>query len=336
MNNSVFAHPSCQPAQIQSICESVSNSRVKSNFAMIRHSVLCPCALRLVVFYGSVSVAFTTTVPEGTSQSETLLEALVTGQKRHGILSRQKQRIGFWGPPTSAIDWCEDNYVRSHYVAEFHNTWTNTFFVGVAIAILNRCHRQGLPAHFKFGAGCMVLTGAFSGLFHATLWLSMQRLDEVQRHFLDEIRVDQQRALLYFNLVPLGARRDIAMLAVIHRTVLGKGPDQFREFFRAEARPHFPRSLRAPGLRHSRQLHDPSHGSTSNPVRRSALSLIYTYNLLPQAVVDRPSLPSFQRLLQNGLKRACEGQLESWEQRLRNGAQTMQGNAFQNLFQSPS
>lgn len=26
---------------------------------------------------------------------------------------------GFWGAPTSTIDWCESNYQVSHYLAEF-------------------------------------------------------------------------------------------------------------------------------------------------------------------------------------------------------------------------
>ena len=38
-------------------------------------------------------------------------------------------------------------------------------------------------------------------------------------------------ALLYFGLAPLDARRDIAVLGVIHRTVLGLGPKHFQKFF---------------------------------------------------------------------------------------------------------
>ena len=38
-------------------------------------------------------------------------------------------------------------------------------------------------------------------------------------------------ALRSFRLAPLRVRRDIALLGLIHRTVLGRGPKQFQELF---------------------------------------------------------------------------------------------------------
>jgi dihydroceramidase len=30
--------------------------------------------------------------------------------------------LGFWGPSTSTVDWCETNYEVTHYLAEFANS----------------------------------------------------------------------------------------------------------------------------------------------------------------------------------------------------------------------
>ena len=41
--------------------------------------------------------------------------------------------------------------------------------------------------------------------------------------------MSDEDALFVFHLAPLSVRRDIAMLGVVHRTVLGWGPVQFRD-----------------------------------------------------------------------------------------------------------
>ncbi|KAJ1920065.1 alkaline ceramidase ydc1 [Mycoemilia scoparia] len=64
----------------------------------------------------------------------------------------------FWGKRTSTIDWCEENYAKSHYIAEFWNTVTNVVFT----------------CHIGFG-----LVGIGSFCFHATLKYTTQLLDEL-------------------------------------------------------------------------------------------------------------------------------------------------------------
>ena len=57
------------------------------------------------------------------------------------------------------------------------------------------------------------------------------RLDSCQRRFVHELGLSEEQGLLDYNLAPLTSRRDLAMLGVIHRTVLGHGPPHFGVFF---------------------------------------------------------------------------------------------------------
>ena len=107
--------------------------------------------------------------------SETLFEALVTGQKQ----SENSSSLGLWGAPTGTIDWCEANYMSTSLVAELHNTWSNVFYIIVGTATLVAVRRQRLPIQFAACGTFIILTGIFSALFHATLQLLMQRLDEI-------------------------------------------------------------------------------------------------------------------------------------------------------------
>ena len=65
-------------------------------------------------------------------------------------------------------------------------------------------------------------------VYHAAETL-LSVLDRLQVTFLRRIGLTEEEALLRYNLAPLSTRRDIAMLGVLHRTVLGEGPSQFRK-----------------------------------------------------------------------------------------------------------
>ena len=120
-------------------------------------------------------------------------------------------------------------------------------------------------------------------VYHATRAI-LRRLDAVQSRFLKDIGVDEVTALVKFHLAPLATRRDIAMLGLMHRTALGKGPTQFKEFFRRDP--------------HSSALHDPRTDSSAPITRRSALGLVAVYNMLPPNVLVSKSVSAFQRSLQ--------------------------------------
>jgi dihydroceramidase len=86
--------------------------------------------------------------------------------------------LGFWGPPTSSVDWCEANYAHSHYVCELFNTVSSVAMVVVGIlgAVL---HRRLLERRFTLAFLSVALVGVGSMAFHGTLLVELQMLDEL-------------------------------------------------------------------------------------------------------------------------------------------------------------
>ncbi len=126
-------------------------------------------------------------------------------------------------------------------------------------------------------------------------------LDGLQTKFLERLGVSESDALLYFNLAPLSSRRDMAMLGLIHRTLLGRGPQQFKRFFFLEPFPHG-LNTRVASHCHSRRIHEYRQGRFLEVVKRSALGLASVYNLLPEEVVSVDTVSGFQHLLQDMVK----------------------------------
>ncbi len=85
---------------------------------------------------------------------------------------------GFWGPPTSSVDWCEINYEHTPYICEFFNTLSSLALVavGAAGAFL---HRRALEARFLLVFAAVSVVGLGSIAFHATLRFELQMLDEL-------------------------------------------------------------------------------------------------------------------------------------------------------------
>jgi len=91
--------------------------------------------------------------------------------------------LGFWGDVTANVDWCEDNYVTTHYIAEFWNALSSLWFVLVGLI----CYFNEMDV-FKSSESetpfllcylSSIVIGFGSMLFHGTLKWSMQTLDEL-------------------------------------------------------------------------------------------------------------------------------------------------------------
>lgn len=90
-----------------------------------------------------------------------------------------EQSNGFWGVPTSTIDWCEENYVVSPYIAELLNTVTNSGFIVLAALTIYKAWRNKLDHRFIYLAFGFLLVGVGSWWFHMTLRYEYQLLDEL-------------------------------------------------------------------------------------------------------------------------------------------------------------
>ena len=136
-------------------------------------------------------------------------------------------------------------------------------------------------------------------IYHATR-LCLSRIDAIQNRFLKDVGIDNVEALVEFHLAPLSTRRDMAMLGLIHRTALGKGPQQFQTFFRKHDS--------------ALTLHDPRAGSRSLLIKRSALGLVAIYNLLPHSFRAARSVPAFQKSLQEMVTKYATSGHPQWSE----------------------
>jgi dihydroceramidase len=133
-----------------------------------------------------------------------------------------ENRDGFWGPVTSSVDWCERNYEYSPYIAEMFNTVSNLFYIICTILSVWNLHNfyntyfskenstyrihvaemssplersarngnvvceptgvHGRLFRFYFSGLFVVFVGIGSWMFHMTLQLRDQMLDEISMH----------------------------------------------------------------------------------------------------------------------------------------------------------
>ena len=87
-------------------------------------------------------------------------------------------REGFWGKPTSTIDWCESNYEVSFFFAEFWNTLSNLVFIVPSFLEWIRLSPYKISSIHLFPLIWLTVTGLGSFFFHMTLKYEMQIWDE--------------------------------------------------------------------------------------------------------------------------------------------------------------
>ena len=115
--------------------------------------------------------------------AESIFEALFFGQPKSIANSRNNianaNNLNSNDNIQFGINWCESDYKKTKYIAEFYNTFTNIVYVYVGIKAILISRQKKLPLRFYLIAYFVLFTGITSALFHATLQLTHQRLDEI-------------------------------------------------------------------------------------------------------------------------------------------------------------
>ncbi|UXI17290.1 Aprataxin and PNK-like factor [Sarcoptes scabiei] len=87
--------------------------------------------------------------------------------------------VGYWGKPTSTIDWCEENYVVWNFVAEFWNTISNLAIMIPSMIGYYYSNKNNLELQSKLCFISLFFVGLGSWMFHMTLLYEMQLFDEL-------------------------------------------------------------------------------------------------------------------------------------------------------------
>ena len=148
------------------------------------------------------------------------------------------------------------------------------------------------------------------GYFHAATSL-LEKVDQVQRNFLQKPAISESTAFFEFNFPPSVLRRNIGILTLLHKRVLGLSHCSFEQLLpwlsqRADA---------DRGFDHIKQLY--GHWLEASQHRalysRSVFAMVDIYNNLPQKIVDARSVSAFQHLLTDIAKDRCRQQIPRWE-----------------------
>ena len=113
-----------------------------------------------------------------------------------------------------------------------------------------------------------------------------------------------------FNFAPPSLRRNIGILGLLHKRVLGKCHKSFERLLPFSA-DHSDQPL---GSGHSKTLYGhwdviSSHWALFN---RSIFAMVDIYNSLPQHIIDSTSVTLFQKALTQMARTRCENGIAAW------------------------
>ncbi|CEJ57595.1 hypothetical protein PMG11_06283 [Penicillium brasilianum] len=92
--------------------------------------------------------------------------------------------VPFWGPATSYLNFCEEDYVITRFVAEFINTFSSLIFIIFGIYGLLQLHRKQQTGFRSISYLGLIGVGVCSAGYHMTLKYHTQMSDELSMHLL--------------------------------------------------------------------------------------------------------------------------------------------------------
>ena len=139
-------------------------------------------------------------------------------------------------------------------------------------------------------------------IFHASTHI-LEKLDAIHYSFLRDLDLSPSEAFMEFNFAPPKLRRNIGILGLLHKRVLGLSHPLFQELL--------PFCSDVPGSfsqgQHDKQLygHLPDVSFQLVLYCHSIFAMTYVYNRLPQSVIDCRTISLFQRCLTKSAREAC-------------------------------
>jgi hypothetical protein len=147
------------------------------------------------------------------------------------------------------------------------------------------------------------------GIFHAASSL-LAKIDHAQNRFCHQLGISRAQAFLEFNLAPPSLRRNIAVLGLLHKRVLGKCHPSYNLLLPW----HTERFPEGRGHGHNKQLYGHCLEISAHPAlyARSIFAVVDVYNNLPQHVVDATDVSSFQQYLTQIARTRCQLGEDAW------------------------
>ena len=143
----------------------------------------------------------------------------------------------------------------------------------------------------------------------------LDRFDRLQDHFLTELQSNASYAFVEHNFAPTTLRRDIGMLGLIHKRVIGLAHPAYETLMPLQPPEYYSTGRGTAHIRHNKQIYTHVDKCISQHVmfHRSIFGLCFVYNSLPQYIVDFDTVSSFQSELTKIAKCRCRNNISTWK-----------------------